>query len=584
MKKKLLLLFFTIITGCIFFTGCKKDDDTPSEDISTEPTMEQQEILDLCDLYMDCNDFVSAASLAESRFDDSSFFKTYEKRLQKKQQNLSDYVAIMQQAKDILDQYVYPQGSIPLYQQLDELQNTEEFADFLEYLGDGGSFLYIPHNQLSADTQQFESAKADGIAVYTGKNCDCIYWFFGSFYGINKNSGVMVHSEKEDVVVITGLNYELVRVVSSEDENAYTEEDYENPEIEDTIDQPATDEEIEFVMEERIADSVINEFFFENGSYVHKITGPVKNGYFDGEVTFTEFVGDVAYTGSGIAHDGVFERLTKAVPSELFKVSDEDYVCAAIYDPNGNLYSLKLSPTQGLAEMHHLTVCPEKYQVFSTERDGEITAFPFIGYKSLYRLNIRYSALNGYDMLFTLNGPVSIAQLSSDDFSSLTLYSDTRTRYLSAKVLGDVTQSTKEEDEALDFVINTTENTNVIPDEEKLINLPKETILSYLNDNTSYTENDYYSISEVLPFAKESYFFLKADGSESINTRHATMGKIILKATAKDVTGIVYEGYVVFIENYNTGIRYQFSYMVERSLFEEERDLEIAQSIMLLDN
>lgn len=576
MKKKLLLSFLALMLCAGLFTGCKEEEEKEPV-LSTEPTAEEQVLLDLCDLYIESNDFVSAKQLAETTYGENTFFQKSKKSLEKKENALESYVAIMQQAKDILDQMVYPEGSISLYNQLNDLQNTEEFANFVEYLGAGGSFVYVPHTQLATSVEQYEATSATGVAVYTGKNCDCIYWYTGSFLGSTKNSGILVHTEANDAVVITGLSYELVRVVSEENsESAYEETDAENPEIEDTIDQPLVEEEIEFVMEERIVDSVINEYFFKDGSYERKITGPIKNGVFDGEVTFTEFVGDVAYTGTGIAHNGVFERLTDAVPSEVFETTSDQYVCAALYDPYGELYSLKLSATQGLAEMHHYSVCPEKYQAFSTARSGQITAFPFIAYKSLYRLNVNFTTLGGDEVLFTLNGPVSIAECSSDDFSSLTLYSDSRTRYLSAKVLGSVVdaQTLEEKKGKLD----------IIPDEEKVINLPKETVVSWLDDSTTYTEDSYYSVFECTPLVKESTLYLTRDGSESSGVKHATVGKTILRVTTKDSTGIVYEGYTVFMENYQTGMRYQFSYMVERSLFEEERDLEIAQSIMLLNN
>lgn len=577
MKKKLLLSFLTLMVSASLFTGCKKDETEKAPDLSTEPTAEEQVLLDLCDLYIKCNDYASANALVENSYGENSFFKKSKNKLEKKEESMEEYVSIMQQAKTILDQMVYPEGSISLYNQLHELQSTEEFAAFVEYLGDGGSFTYVPHNHLATSVEQYEATSSNGLCVFTGKNCDCIYWYFGSFYGTTKNKGIIVHAEENDAVVITGLSYELVRVVEDEDtETAYVEEDTENPEIEDTIDQPLIEEEIEFVMEERIVDSVVNEYFFKNGSYERKISGPIKNGYFDGEVTFTEFVGDVAYTGTGVAHNGIFERLTDAIPVEVFETTNDQYVCAALYDPHGDLYSLKLSSTQGLAELHHYNVCPEKYQAYSTARNGKITAFPFIGYKSLYRLNVNFTTLAGDNVLFTLNGPVSIAECSSDDFSSLTLYTDSRTRYLSAKVLGSVVdaQSLEEKQGKLD----------IIPDEEKIINLPKETVVSWLDETTTYDEDAYYSVFECAPLVKESTFYLTRDGSESFSIKHATVGKTILRVTQKDSTGIVYEGYIVFMENYKTGIRYQFAYMVERSLFEEDRDLDIAQSIMLLDN
>ena len=577
MKKKIILSLLTLMISASLFIGCKDDTKETKTDLPTEPTAEEQVLLDLCDLYIKCNDFESANALVENYYGENTFFKKSKNKLDNKVESLGNYVSIMQQAKDILDQMVYPEGSISLYDQLYELQSTEEFAAFLEYLGDGGSFTYVPHTQLATSVEQYEATSAKGISLFTGKNCDCIYWYLGSFYGTTKNSGFLVHAEENDAVVITGLSYELVRVVDDEDaETAYVEEDSENPEIEDTLDQPIIEEEIEFVMEERIVDSVVNEYFFKNGSYERKVSGPIKNGYFDGDVTFTEFVGDVAYTGTGVAHNGIFERLTDAIPTEVYKTTNDQYICAALYDPYGELYSFKLSSTQGLAELHHYTVCPEKHQAYSTARGGQITAFPFIGYKSLYRLNVNFTTLSGDNVMFTLNGPVSVAECSSDDFSSLTLYSDSRTRYLSAKVLGPVVDAqTLEESQG---------KMDIIPDEEKVINLPKETVISWLDDNTTYHDDSYYSVAECTPLVKESTFYLTRDGSESYHIKHATVGKTILRVTTKDSTGIVYEGYIVFMENYKTGIRYQFAYMVERSLFEEDRDLDIAQSIMLLDN
>lgn len=577
MKKKIILSLLTLMISASLFIGCKDDTKETKTDLPTEPTAEEQVLLDLCDLYIKCNDFESANALVENYYGENTFFKKSKNKLDNKVESLGNYVSIMQQAKDILDQMVYPEGSISLYDQLYELQSTEEFAAFLEYLGDGGSFTYVPHTQLATSVEQYEVTSAKGISLFTGKNCDCIYWYLGSFYGTTKNSGFLVHAEENDAVVITGLSYELVRVVDDEDaETAYVEEDSENPEIEDTLDQPIVEEEIEFVMEERIVDSVVNEYFFKDGSYERKISGPIKNGYFDGEVTFTEFVGDVAYTGTGVAHNGIFERLTDAIPTEVYETTNDQYICAALYDPYGELYSFKLSSTQGLAELHHYTVCPEKHQAYSTARGGQITAFPFIGYKSLYRLNVNFTTLSGDNVMFTLNGPVSVAECSSDDFSSLTLYSDSRTRYLSAKVLGPVVDAqTLEESQG---------KMDIIPEEEKVINLEKETVISWLDDNTTFHNDSYYSVAECAPLVKESTFYLTRDGSESYHIKHATVGKTILRVTTKDSTGIVYEGYVVFMENYKTGIRYQFAYMVERSLFEEDRDLEIAQSIMLLDN
>ncbi|MBR3806921.1 MAG: hypothetical protein IKJ15_00905 [Lachnospiraceae bacterium] len=577
MKKKLLLSFLTLLLGVGLFIGCNTAEKSKEGNQAANPTVEEQDLLNLCNLYIACNDFSSANTLVETSYSDKNFFKKSKNNLEEKEESLKNYVTIMKQAKNILDQMVYPEGSIPLYSQLNTLQSSARFAEFLEYLGPGGSFIYVPHPQLATTVEQYETTQANGIAIHTGKNCDCVYWYIGSFYGTTKNSGVLVHTEGDDAVVITGLDYELVRVVLEKDkENAYVEPDNNSHEIEDTVEQPAIKETIEFVMKERVADGIINEYFFKNSSYERKITGPIKNGLFDGEVTFTEFVDDIAYTGTGIAHNGVFERLTDAVPNDVFETNSTHYVCAALYDPYGDLYSLKLSSTQGLAEMYHHSVCPEKYQVYSTARDGQLTAFPFVNYKDLYRMNVNFTTLSGDNVLFTLNGPVSIAECSSDDFNSLTLYTTRRTRYLSAKTLGSVVSVRSFEE--------TDNKADIIPADYKLVNLPKDTIISWLDNSTTYTEGSYYSVFESAPLSKESAFYLTKDGTDSITIKHPTIGKTILRVTTTDVTGIVYDGYIVFMENYKTGMRYHFSYMVERSLFDADRDLEIAQSITLLNS
>lgn len=577
MKKKLLLSFLTLLLGVGLFIGCNNSEKKSEGNQSANPTMEEQDLLNLCNLYIACNDFSSANTLVETTYSDKNFFKKSKNNLAEQEERLKDYVTIMKQAKSILDQMVYPEGSIGLYSQLNTLQNSARFAEFLEYLGPGGNFIYVPHSQLATTVEQYETTQANGIAIHTGKNCDCIYWYIGSFYGTTKNSGVLVHTEGSDAVVITGLDYELVRVVLEKDkETAYVEPDNDSYEIEDTIEQPAIKETVEFVMKERVADGIINEYFFKNSSYERKITGPIKNGLFDGEVIFTEFVDDIAYTGTGTAHNGVFERLTDGVPNDVFETNSNHYVCAALYDPYGDLYSLKLSATQGLAEMYHHSVCPEKYQIYSTARDGQLTAFPFVDYKDLYRINVNFTTLFGDDVLFTINGPISIAECSSHDFNSLTLYTMRRTRYLSAKTLIPIIVPENFEE--------TNEKSDIIPAENKLVKLPKETIISWLDNNTTYTEGSYYSVFESAPLSKESTFYLTKDDSNPITIKHPTIGKTILRVTTTDVTGIVYDGYTVFMENYKTGMRYQFSYMVERSLFDADRDLEIAQSITLLDN
>ena len=154
MKKKIILSLLTLMISASLFIGCKDDTKETKTDLPTEPTAEEQVLLDLCDLYIKCNDFESANALVENYYGENTFFKKSKNKLDNKVESLGNYVSIMQQAKDILDQMVYPEGSISLYDQLYELQSTEEFAAFLEYLGDGGSFTYVPHTQLAKSVEQ----------------------------------------------------------------------------------------------------------------------------------------------------------------------------------------------------------------------------------------------------------------------------------------------------------------------------------------------------------------------------------------------------------------------------------------------
>ncbi|MBQ8038653.1 MAG: hypothetical protein IJ274_02040 [Lachnospiraceae bacterium] len=169
MKKKILLSFLTLVICTSLFAGCKNEDTKQEPILSTEPTAEEQVLLDLCDLYIECNDFTSANMLVENYYGENTFFKKSKNKLDKKVETLESYVAIIQQAKAILDKMVYPEGSIPLYNELHALQSTEEFASFVEYLGDGGSFTYVPHSHLATSVEQYEVTSAGGISVFTGK-------------------------------------------------------------------------------------------------------------------------------------------------------------------------------------------------------------------------------------------------------------------------------------------------------------------------------------------------------------------------------------------------------------------------------
>ena len=167
MKKKVLLSFLALMVSVGLLTGCKEEEQEKEPVLSTEPTAQEQVLLDLCDLYIECNDFDTANTLVETTYGENTFFTKSQNKLEKKEEALSEYVAIMQQAKEILDQMVYPEGSIPLYEQLYELQSSEEFAEFIDYLDDGGSFIYVPHSQIASSVEQYEATQATGIAVYT---------------------------------------------------------------------------------------------------------------------------------------------------------------------------------------------------------------------------------------------------------------------------------------------------------------------------------------------------------------------------------------------------------------------------------
>ena len=563
MKKKLLISLLIIVSGVCLFVGCNLGDRSIDGRNSKNPSAAEQDLLNLCDLYIKCNDYSSANTLVETSYTNKSFFKKSKTTLEEQEEHCQEYVSIMKQAKSILDQLSSPEDDVSLYSQLNTLQSSSRFSDFLDYLGPGGNFVYVPHSQIASGVSEFDSTKANGIGLQTGTNCDCIYWYIGSFYGATKNEGILVHTDGIDTVVITGLDYELVRTVSDRDKyTTYTEFYKDKHEIEDTVEQPAVKESVDFVMEERVSNGTIKEYFFKNGIHTGQITGTIKNGVFEGDVLFTEYADGITYKGTAFAHNGIFERLTDAVPNTVFDTDKNQYVCAAMYDSSGNLHSLKLSPTQGIAQMHHYSVCPKKYLVYSTGNTGTITAFPFMKYMGLYHIIADFTTATDYNVLYTFDGPVSLLEYSNVTFNSLTLYTEKRTRYLSAKILGP----------------------SFILDSDKMINLPKETIIAWLDDNTTYIPDSYFSTFESAPVSKESTFYVTKDGTDMFTVKHPTIGKTILKATTTDVTGIVYDGYIVFMENYQTGIRYQFSYMVERSLFDEKRDLEIAQSITLIGN
>ena len=75
MKKKLLLSLLTLTICASLFIGCKDDTTKTDETLSTEPTAEEQVLLDLCDLYIKCNDFESANTLVENHYGENTFFK-----------------------------------------------------------------------------------------------------------------------------------------------------------------------------------------------------------------------------------------------------------------------------------------------------------------------------------------------------------------------------------------------------------------------------------------------------------------------------------------------------------------------------
>ena len=102
MKKKILLSLLTLLIGASLFTGCKKKNEKNTSALSTEPTAEEQVLLDLCDLYIACNDFDSANALVESHYGENDFFKKSKNKLEKKVETLGDYVGIMQQAKETI--------------------------------------------------------------------------------------------------------------------------------------------------------------------------------------------------------------------------------------------------------------------------------------------------------------------------------------------------------------------------------------------------------------------------------------------------------------------------------------------------
>ena len=75
MKKKIILSLLTLMISASLFIGCKDDTKETKTDLPTEPTAEEQVLLDLCDLYIKCNDFESANALVENYYGENTFFK-----------------------------------------------------------------------------------------------------------------------------------------------------------------------------------------------------------------------------------------------------------------------------------------------------------------------------------------------------------------------------------------------------------------------------------------------------------------------------------------------------------------------------
>ena len=75
MKKKIILSLLTLMISASLFIGCKDDTKETKTNLPTEPTAEEQVLLDLCDLYIKCNDFESANALVENHYGENTFFK-----------------------------------------------------------------------------------------------------------------------------------------------------------------------------------------------------------------------------------------------------------------------------------------------------------------------------------------------------------------------------------------------------------------------------------------------------------------------------------------------------------------------------
>lgn len=578
MKRRIAILLFSVSCMAFLMAGCGKED-TNTTDIPVEPTAAQQDTLDLFDAYLECNDLISARTLADTVFTEESFFTSAERRLEKREGKILGYLDVMTQALTLFGDPATQTEQNFTYGQIYEFEQSEEFMGLLEYVGKNGSFCYVPHSTLSDSYDAFSEETAVGISFYTYKGCDCIYWYVGEYTGTDRSHGNWIHVEEHTANAILDADYVNMIVLPEEEEEQeqlLTDEEEVVPEEESEAQKDAEEAEINIddeniETENVMADGVITEYFYTDGILTKTISGEIISGKYDGEVTFTDYTEKGTLTGTAMAANGIYERINAAITEaeetaeeEIADIAEAEYVYAAMYDEEGLLQSFKVSETQGIAEIMHNTICPDSYLVYATKREGMVTTFPCIDSSSLSYMTVQFYTAIGNEILFTVTAPGSITTSSGSNNVTLVLSSEDERIKLSSWCY----------------------STLIDDEEDRLINLEEDRILNWLDTKTTYTEGNYFRTEEIKPAFSSSLFYPdKTEDTkiEPVTINHEKMGRTIVRITNVSATGITYEGYMIVIDNYASGERYFFNYLVERSIFNEENALEVAKSITVIE-
>ena len=128
MKRRIAILLFSVSCMAFLMAGCGKED-TNTTDIPVEPTAAQQDTLDLFDAYLECNDLISARTLADTVFTEESFFTSAERRLEKREGKILGYLDVMTQALTLFGDPATQTEQNFTYGQIYEFEQSEEFME-----------------------------------------------------------------------------------------------------------------------------------------------------------------------------------------------------------------------------------------------------------------------------------------------------------------------------------------------------------------------------------------------------------------------------------------------------------------------